>query len=367
MATATLYCLLATASSPRAPPAARLGGAGLRAARPATRMAAGSAPKPAEVTVVMNGLPGAMGVEVAEACLRRGMRLAPVGLTGPSRRGETVDVEGPDGTHSVRLVPGPTSAAADPSAECEAVGAELERLRAAAGGRLVCIDYTHPSAVGANAAWYARHGLDFVMGTTGGDRTALEAALLGAPSLYAVVAPNMAKQIVALQAGLARMAADFPGAFEGYTLSVTESHQKAKADTSGTAKAITRSLAALAAVPYADGDGAGADGVGLWGDARIERVREEDAQLAGAPLAEGGYGRLSPVPATALGGHAYHTYSLVAPDGSVEFQWRHNVNGRRVYAEGTADAALFLAGRAAECAEQRLYTMVDLLRSGAMR
>lgn len=163
------------------------------------------------------------------------------------------------------------------------------------------------------------------------------------------------------------MAADFPGAFEGYALTVTESHQKTKADTSGTAKAITRSLAKLAAVPYAEGDGADADGVSLWGDARIERVRNEEAQLTGAPLQAGGYGRLNPVPPAALNGHAYHTYSLVAPDGSVEFQWRHNVNGRRVYAEGTADAALFLAGKAADRANKRLYTMVDLLESGAMR
>ena len=34
------------------------------------------------------------------------------------------------------------------------------------------------------------------------------------------------------------MARDFPGAFAGYKLEVTESHQKTKADTSGTAKAM---------------------------------------------------------------------------------------------------------------------------------
>ena len=32
------------------------------------------------------------------------------------------------------------------------------------------VDYTHPSAVNANAVFYARHHLPFVMGTTGGDR-----------------------------------------------------------------------------------------------------------------------------------------------------------------------------------------------------
>ena len=43
-------------------------GALVRAARPA---------------VMVNGLPGAMGREVAAACLRRGLHLVPVALTGP--------------------------------------------------------------------------------------------------------------------------------------------------------------------------------------------------------------------------------------------------------------------------------------------
>lgn len=43
------------------------------------------------------------------------------------------------------------------------------------------------------------------------------------------------------------MSEQFPGAFEGYTLSVTESHQASKVDTSGTAKAIIQSFTALGA------------------------------------------------------------------------------------------------------------------------
>ena len=42
---------------------------------------------------------------------------------------------------------------------------------------------------------------------------------------YAVIAPNMAKQIVALQLGLKEMADRFPQSFSGYALTVTESHQ----------------------------------------------------------------------------------------------------------------------------------------------
>ena len=35
---------------------------------------------PEDVMIVMNGLPGAMGLEVAAACRRRGFQLAPVAL-----------------------------------------------------------------------------------------------------------------------------------------------------------------------------------------------------------------------------------------------------------------------------------------------
>merc|ERR1719291_812961 len=36
-----------------------------------------------ELTLMVNGLPGAMGREIAAACLRRGLKLAPFALTGP--------------------------------------------------------------------------------------------------------------------------------------------------------------------------------------------------------------------------------------------------------------------------------------------
>ena len=41
------------------------------------------------------------------------------------------------------------------------------------------------------------------------------------------------------------MGQEFPGAFSGYKLAVTESHQRTKADTSGTAKAVVSSFQRL--------------------------------------------------------------------------------------------------------------------------
>jgi 4-hydroxy-tetrahydrodipicolinate reductase len=47
----------------------------------------------------------------------------------------------------------------------------------------------------------------------------------------------------------------------------------------------------------------------------------------------------------------------------VEFQFRHNVVGRRVYAEGTVDALVFLARQQGE---KKIFNMIDVLKAGAM-
>lgn len=52
-------------------------------------------------------------------------------------------------------------------------------------------------------------------------------------------------QVVAFQQMMQIMADQFPGAFSGYNLSVVESHQRNKADTSGTAKAVVQSFAQM--------------------------------------------------------------------------------------------------------------------------
>ncbi|CAN0042822.1 unnamed protein product, partial [Ectocarpus sp. 4 AP-2014] len=119
-----------------------------------------------------------------------------------------------------------------------------------------------------------------------------------------------------------------------------ESHQSAKVDTSGTAKALAADFAKLTAEDY---------------DVKsINKVRDTEGQLA--------FG----VPEEHLSGHAFHTYSLKSNDGTVEFQFRHNVCGRLMYAEGTADAVEFLAGKARSGADKRVYNMLDVLREGGM-
>lgn len=274
------------------------------------------------IAVMVAGLPGNMGRIVAETCVARGLTLVPYSLTGADVQTESVEVAG----HSVCLLK-----PADRDAAMVQVKADYPGF--------ICIDYTHPTAVNGNSEFYVRHGIPFVMGTTGGDRVALDTLVRGAGH-PCVIAPNMAKQIVALQTMIEYLSTNFPTAFDGYKLSVVESHQKTKADTSGTAKAIVASFQNMG-LPFGDND--------------IEMVRDEASQL----------GRMQ-VPAEYLGGHAFHTYSLDSADGTVHFEFRHNVCGRKVYAEGTVDAVVFLAGRIA-AGEGRVFNMMDVLRSGAMR
>ncbi|MCO5607587.1 hypothetical protein L7F22_061784 [Adiantum nelumboides] len=147
--------------------------------------------------------------------------------------------------------------------------------------------------------------------------------------------------VVAFQAAMEIMAQEFPGAFAGYKLKVTESHQSSKVDTSGTARAIVASFNKL--------------GVSFK-DEEIEMVRNPPEQIS----------RME-VPEEHLRGHAFHTYSLASPDGMVNFKFQHNVCGRSIYAQGTVDAVLFLARKVQEKATKKVYNMVDVLRGGSMR
>jgi len=87
----------------------------------------------------------------------------------------------------------------------------------------------------------------------------------------------------------------------------------------------------------------------------IKLIRQQEEQLA--------FG----VPEEHLKGHAWHTYTLTSGDGSVTFEFKHNVCGRRTYCEGVADTVTFLATKMKETAEQKVYDMIDVLSAGAMK
>jgi 4-hydroxy-tetrahydrodipicolinate reductase len=271
------------------------------------------------INVMVNGLPGNVTLLVAEHILADDrFTLVPFSLTGPEIEQPDCQVAG----LSVKLL--------RPDIRDQEIGAIRSEFE-----EMICVDYTHPSAVNANAEFYCRHRLPFVMGTTGGDRDRL-IETVNAAALPAVIAPNMAKQIVGFQAIMAYGAREFPGLFSGYSLEIRESHQEGKADTSGTAKAM---------VQYFNRMGVSFDASGILMERDPERQRTQ-------------WG----IPEAYLKGHAWHTYTLVSEDQSVTFSFTHNVNGRKVYALGTLDALVFLEKKIREKASPRVYSMIDVLR-----
>ena len=271
------------------------------------------------VTVMVNGIPGKVACTVARHIQRDPrFRLIPCSLTGPEIQKREHMLE----DTAIRLI------------RPEGRESTIQMIRTAHGDFL-SVDYTHPSAVNSNAEFYCRQGLPFVMGTTGGDRQKLEDTVRSS-RIAAVVAPNMAKQIVGFQAMMEYAAQTFPDLFKGYRLSIRESHQQTKADTSGTAKAMVRIFNRLG-TPFTED--------------QIRMERDPQVQKAG-------WG----VPEEHLGGHAWHTYTLVSEDGTVRFEFTHNVNGREIYIHGTLDALLFLRDRVAAGVRGRLFSMIDVLK-----
>ncbi|MFH1307298.1 MAG: dihydrodipicolinate reductase C-terminal domain-containing protein [archaeon] len=260
---------------------------------------------------------------------------------------------------------------------------------------LVMVDFTAPNAVNENADFYCENGFNFVMGTTGGDRKALEQRVLSS-EVCAVIAPNMAKQIVALQEFLENYASANKDSMKGYELKVRESHQKGKKDTSGTARAII-------------------DYFNMMGiDFSIEEELKKELKLRNfTMIREHEEQILLGVPVAHLGGHGWHSYNITAPEGkskesldklkrafydeffhdnpvfedykvirtpeyqnavsadkSVRFEFKaesprecritHNVNGRSIYALGVIDAIRFLDRRINEGKKGKVYSMIDV-------
>jgi len=271
------------------------------------------------IKVMVNGLPGSMSRVVAEhVAADNRFELIPISLTGP----EISEIDTTVSGNVLRLV--------RPEKRDEVI-AEVKRST----GLFISVDFTHPSAVNDNARFYCTHNLPFVMGTTGGDRLQLERSVMDSDTI-AVIAPNMAKQIVGFQAMMDYAAKQFPALFQDYSLQIRESHQQGKADTSGTAKAMVKHFNALG-VPFTEES------------IFKERNPEQQKTVWG-------------IPEEALRGHGWHTYTLSSADKTVRFEFSHNVNGREIYARGTLDAVDYLNDKLREGIKARVYSMIDVLQ-----
>ena len=267
--------------------------------------------------IQVNGLPGRMARAVDEAALGRPKEftLEPISFCGPEIQGASIEMGG----REIRLI------RPENRDEVNATAAFA-----------VALDFTAPAAVRDNVEVYCRAGQPFVLGTTGGDYDEVRRQVAHS-EVCAVAAPNMAPPILLLQAAFEYLADQFPAALSGWSVKIVESHQAGKIDTSGTAKKMVEYLKAL--------------GISIEGD-DIEKIRDPQIQRT----------RLK-IPEHLLSGHAYHTYRLSAPDGTVELGLIHNVLGRAVYAEGALIAARFVAKRFEEGVRGHTYSMLDVLRA----
>jgi len=269
------------------------------------------------IKIMINGIPGNVAANVAKHVLMDNhFELMPFSLTGP----EIKETEYKIDSNIIRLV--------SPEFRDQFVS-EIKNHD------FISVDYTHPLAVNDNAGFYCKNNLPFVMGTTGGDRKLLEETVESS-SIPAVIAPNMAKQIVGLQAMMDWASKTFPDLFKGYSLEIKESHQKGKADTSGTARAMVKYFNSLG-ISFSEKD--------------IIKERDPEVQK-----------NQWEVPEKYLGGHGYHTYTLISPDKTANFLFSHNINGRDIYAEGTLDAVAYLDDKVKKGIKGKVFTMIDVLK-----
>lgn len=273
------------------------------------------------IQIIVNGMPGNMAIRIATAGSEDPrFEVLPLSLTGPEIEAAEVEVAGT----SVKLFrPDQRNNLINP----------IQAL----GKPVIAIDFTHPTAVNENAAFYCEQQIPFVMGTTGGDRDQLVTMVENLGNT-AVIAPNMAKPIVAFQEMVEHAAVSFPAIFEDYKLTVVESHQQGKADTSGTAKAVVGSFNKM-----------GVD----FGVDEIKKVRNPKAQQEMGISKE------------YLSGHGWHTYTLTSPDETVKLQFTHNINGRQVYMPGILDSVAFLNAKVQSGVKGRVFDMMDVLQGVA--
>jgi 4-hydroxy-tetrahydrodipicolinate reductase len=272
-----------------------------------------------KIQIMINGLPGNVTSAITTQALKDPrVTLLPYSLTGPE-----IDIDR-------HMVAGTVFELIKPAERDQRMRAITDHYH-----NFISVDFTHPLAVNDNAEFYCRQGLPFVMGTTGGDREKLTHTVIDSP-VCAVIAPNMAKQIVGFQAMMEYAAATFKNLFSGYSLTVRESHQAGKADTSGTAKAVVACFNRM--------------GIDFSPDA-IQMERDPDVQK-----------KQWGIPEAYLSGHGWHTYRLTSPDQTVVFEFKHNVNGRDIYAGGTMDAVHFLNQKLKAGERGKVYSMIDVLK-----
>jgi 4-hydroxy-tetrahydrodipicolinate reductase len=270
------------------------------------------------IKTLVVGLPGNMAtIFTKHALMEKEMELINFSITGEDTEIKEYDIDG----CSFRLIK---------ANDTEGINELFERNKPA-----IVVDYTEPQVVERNIELYCRKKVNFVMGTTGVVISRFSDQIRDS-NINAVIAPNMGKQIVAIQAMMEYVANNFPNSFTGYTLEIRESHQKNKLDTSGTARAMVGYFNKLG-IKFDESD--------------IIMYREPEEQI-----------KLG-VPQEYLNGHGWHTYSFTSADESVHFEITHNVNGREIYAKGTIDSIYYLNNKIKNGVRGEIFSMIDVLKN----
>ncbi len=264
--------------------------------------------------VMISGLPGKMGREVAKVIIENGVfHLSDIALSGSiDGRYELLNKE-------FTLFP------------------RARRNEIELSGELpLVVDYTSTKVVHENVDFYCQRGLNFVMGTTGGNLNLISEKVRES-GLCAVIAPNMAKKIVSFEATLNYLIREFPNLYKDCKLEIIESHQSTKEEVSATALRMAGLFRALGAEIK---------------DSEIISLRKDKEEQ-----------RRFGVPEKALGWHAWHKFTVTSGDGNQGVFW-HKMNGGRAYAEGTLDALRFLDRKIREGERGKVYSMLDVMANG---
>lgn len=261
----------------------------------------------AGIPVLVSGLPGKMATLVAEALVQNEhFDLLPYAMTSARHRRTHLDF----GEHRVHLID-----------YCP-----FDRRPGT-----IAVDFTTPQSAVMNAIHYTHLRVPFVMGTTGGDRQELE-NLVRNSEICAVIAPNMAIEVVEVQDELQRLIETSPDHFQGWRMRIQESHQAAKRDVSGTARAFQTQLERLGAIM----------------DGEIESIRDPEVQRQ--------------LGIQNLDGHAYHWITLTSPQGETR-EFRTAIEGRQPYVEGTLAAIRFLAEQTRNGSIGEVFTMSHVIKN----
>jgi 4-hydroxy-tetrahydrodipicolinate reductase len=352
-----------------------------------------------KIKVMVNGLPGKMASKVVEHISENRQKFS---LVDYSLTGQEIEQEhyGDNDLGVIRLIK-----LIKPDKRDSKIEEVISKYYP-----FISVDFTHPDAVNSNGYFYCRNNLPFVLGTTGGDRKALEERVM-VSDISAVIAPNMAKQIVAFQALMENSSKEeYSGVLKDCRLNIVESHQQGKKDTSGTARAMVKYFNNFG-IPFTEdkinmirepkkqleigvpeghlaghgwhryiisskqgNDNIAIVALGLKGFLLTDGVFSDYNCFSKRPQTEGNWiiWNRSPIEEIMIDDNIMDRTYRISKDRTVGFslEWfsnkllvfNHNVNGRDIYASGTLDAIKYLDKKVKEGSKGQVYSMIDVLK-----